>query len=282
MATKQRSDQELPAMPDGDNEESFTVRVDNEEWGEVQSLAQAGPQDRVFAVDSTGTVVFGDGISGRRPSTDATVTVSYRQGGAVGNVQVSITTLWPPREGRYLIALKPAGVCVNRAAIVDCFSGNKRLRYFDGQLLTAADFQEEQRYLIRMRHRQNRALGASGVVGGLAVTISSDAPAPSIMVEPGLAIDRKGRELELPASVVLEIGNQSGPLYVIAEYTERETDPVPSPTDSRRTTASRIEEGLLIRLSAEDTSDDGVVLARLVLDSTGWKTDSAFEPSRTR
>jgi hypothetical protein len=264
-------------MPDSDNEKLFAVRVDNEEWGEVQSLAQAGPEDRVFVVDSTGTVVFGDGASGRRPSTGATVMVSYRQGGALGNVQVSITTLWPPKEGSYLIALKSASVGISGGAIVECFAGNKRLRYFAGQLLTAADFQEEQQYLLRMRHRQNQALHASGVVWGLAVVVSIDASAPSIVVEPGLAIDRKGRELELPASVLLEIGNQSGPRYVIVEYAERETDPVPSPSDGARTIASRIEEGLLIRLSAEDTSDDGVVLARLVLDSTGWKTDSAFE-----
>src|ERR1700730_14740493 len=267
-------------MPDGDHEKSFAVRVDNEEWGEVQSLAQAGPEDRVFAVDSTGTVVFGDGISGQRPSAGATVTVSYRQGGALGNVQVSITTARPPKGGRYLIALKSAGVRISGATIVECFAGNKRIRYFAGQLLTAADFQEEQQYLIRMRHRQNQALHASGVVQGLAVAVSTDASA--IVIEPGLAIDRKGRELELPASVVLKIGNQNGPRYVIAEYTERETDPVPSPTDSGRTTASRIEEGLSIRLSAEETSDDGVVLARLVLDSTGWKTDSAFDSSRGR
>jgi hypothetical protein len=269
-------------MSDGDHGKSFAVRVDDEEWGEIQSLAQAGPEDRVFALDSTGTVVFGDGTSGRRHPAGATVTVSYRQGGALGNVQVSITTLWPPEEGRYFIALTSAGVRVSGAAIVERFTGNKRLRYFVGQLLTAADFQEEQQYLVRMRYRQNQALHASGVVWGLAVTVSADAPAPSIVVEPGLAIDRKGRELELLASVVLEIGNQKGPRYVIVEYAERETDPVPSPTDSGRTTASRIEEGLLIRLSAEDTSDDGVVLARVVLESTGWRTDSAFEPRRGR
>jgi hypothetical protein len=37
-----------------------------------------------------------------------------------------------------------------------------KMPYFAGQLLTAAGLQEEQQYLVRMRHRQKQALHASG------------------------------------------------------------------------------------------------------------------------
>jgi hypothetical protein len=274
----------LSAMRDNNKAKSFTVRVDDEDWREARSLAQAGPEDKVFVVDSTDTVVFGDGTNGRRPSANAVVTVSYREGGGdAGNAQVAITTRWPPRESRYVIGLAAAGVRISRAGgTVERFAGDKRLRYFDGQLLSAADLQDEQQYLIRMRHRHNQALHGSGIVTGLAVTVSTDASPPSVVVEPGLALDRKGRELELAAPVAVEIRNPDCSQYVIVEYTERETDPVPLPADSTGTTASRVEEGALIRLSAEDISDDGIAIGRLVLHPTGWKMDSAFEPSRCR
>ncbi len=63
---------------------------------------------------------------------------------------------------------------------------------------------------------------------------------------------------------------------------ERETDPVPLPTDSAETAMSRVEEGVGIWLSAEDGSRDGIAFARLVLDLSGWKIDSFFEPPRCR
>ena len=271
-------------MRDSDKPTFFTVRVDDEQWREARHLAEAGPEDKVFVVDSTGTVVFGDGTNGRRPSAGAVVTVSYRDGGGeAGNAQVSITTRWPPRESRYVIGLAGAGVGIRDAGrTVERFTGDKRLRYFDGQLLSTADLQDEQLYLTRMRHRHNQRLHRSGVVIGLAVTVSTDASPTSVVVEPGLALDRKGRELELINPITVMIRNPGCSQYVVVEYTERETDPVPLPTDSTRTTASRIEEGASIRLSADDTSDDGIALARLVLDQTGWKIDSAFEPSRCR
>ena len=69
-------------MHDSDSARRFTVRVDEEEWRETRSLGEAAPDDNVFLVDaSTGRVVFGDGMHGRRPSGDAVVTVSYREGG---------------------------------------------------------------------------------------------------------------------------------------------------------------------------------------------------------
>src|SRR5439155_25820876 len=99
-------------MHDSETAQSFSVRVNDEEWKEVPSLAQAGPDDQVFIIDSsTCTVIFGDGKAGGRPSADALVTITYRAGGGeAGNAHVSITTTWPPRESRYTVALAATGV----------------------------------------------------------------------------------------------------------------------------------------------------------------------------
>jgi hypothetical protein len=67
------------------------VLVDGESWRQVDDLHRSGPDDRHFTVsdDGTGgpTVTFGDGTSGARLPTDATViTVTYRTGaGSEGN-----------------------------------------------------------------------------------------------------------------------------------------------------------------------------------------------------
>jgi hypothetical protein len=271
-------------LPDSDNGKSFAVHIGGQEWTQARSLDDAGPDDTVFVVDSTGAVTFGDGTHGRRPSSQSAVTVSYRQGGGrAGNVQVSITTPWPPPEGRYVVALAAdrVGISLSElAGTVERLAGDKRPRYFDGQLLSAADFALEQQYLIRKRQLHNRALHGFGVVTGLAVTLASSSGA--IVIEPGLALDRQGHELQLHDAVALEIGSPDGSCYVIIEYTERETDPVILPANTTQTAASRIEEGIVIRLSEDEPIDEGVPLTRLVADSGGWKIDDAFTPPRCR
>ena len=47
----------------------------------------------------------------------------------------------------------------------------KRVRYFPGQLLSAADFETEQSYLRAKRRLHNRWLHGWGVVGGLTVSV---------------------------------------------------------------------------------------------------------------
>ena len=271
-------------MTKSDSTRRFTVRVNGEDWDEAGSLSAATADDRVFVVEEvTGRVVFGDGTHGRRPPDDAVVTITYRDGeGAEGNTGVSVTTRWPPAESCYLVALSSAGIGIGViGGGVERLAGAKRLTYFAGQLLGASEFQAEQQYLIGRRYLHNRVLHGFGVAGGLSVTVAVDGSSSTAVVGPGLALDRYGREVELDAPVALPIGNPSGPQYVIVEYLEREVDPVPSLVGAG-TFASRIEEGASIRLSHEAITDDGVALARLVPDSTGWKVDSGFEPTRCR
>lgn len=270
-------------MNNSDSVKIFAVRVEGQEWREVISLNDAGPEDGVFAVDlSRGQVVFGDGVHGRRPSGGAAVTVTYRGAGAAEDAQVSITARWPPKDSAYLVAVSPSGVRVTGGGGgIDSFSGVKRVRYFFGQLLTADDFRQEQQYLIRRRHLHNLALHGSGVVTGMSVTVSGSTSSPSIVVEPGLALDQHGREIELGAPVTVQLGNPGPSYYVVIEYAERETDPVPVPPEGTLM-ASRIDEGATVRLSHEAPVGDGIVLARLQSDSTVWKIDSEFKPYKCR
>lgn len=84
--------------PDGASAE-LVVRVDGARWQQVESLLDAGPDDRVYVVrqdeDGAVRVVLGDGVHGARPATGTeNVTATYRVGigepGAVAARSVSL------------------------------------------------------------------------------------------------------------------------------------------------------------------------------------------------
>jgi SpoVK/Ycf46/Vps4 family AAA+-type ATPase len=67
---------------------TVTVTVDGEEWHQVDSVDDAGPDDQVYTLDpSTGEIRFGDGAHGKEPTGTVTTKAGYRYGaGAVGAV----------------------------------------------------------------------------------------------------------------------------------------------------------------------------------------------------
>lgn len=68
-----------------------------------------------------------------------------------------------------------------------------RNRYFYGKLLDVAQFELEQSYINGKRWLLNRLVSGYGVICGLNVQLGSDNQ--SIIVTPGLAIDKCGREI---------------------------------------------------------------------------------------
>lgn len=68
-----------------------------------------------------------------------------------------------------------------------------RNRYFYGKLLGVHDFELEQGYFNRKRWLLNRLVTGYGVVCGLSVQLGADGH--SVVVQPGLAIDKCGREI---------------------------------------------------------------------------------------
>jgi hypothetical protein len=75
-----------------------------------------------------------------------------------------------------------------------CISGSRN-RYFPRKTMTADDFTREQAYAIGRRRLLNRALYGWGVVYGLGVKLDGR----HLTIEPGLALDRHGREVIVPA-----------------------------------------------------------------------------------
>ena len=69
----------------------------------------------------------------------------------------------------------------------------ERNRYFYGKLLDVFHLELEQEYFNSKRWLLNRLITGPGVVCGLNVTLTDDKE--SIIVQPGLAIDRCGREI---------------------------------------------------------------------------------------
>jgi hypothetical protein len=77
-----------------------------------------------------------------------------------------------------------------------CLKSFSRPRYFYGQLLDVRHFEAEQEYFKRKLWMLNRMVSGFGVVCGLDVQVGSDGL--SVVVTPGLAIDKHGREIVVP------------------------------------------------------------------------------------
>jgi hypothetical protein len=139
-----------------------------------------------------------------------------------------------------------------------------RVRFFDGQMLSAEDFETEQAYHMEKRRLHNRLLHVPGVVKGLDVSLDG----PSIVVSPGFALDRLGNEIlvELPLQAAIE-GCTSKECFVTIRYTETPSDPVPALDGSA---FRRIVEGCTVEVS-ESPAEQAIVLARLVRIDSAWE-----------
>ena len=167
-----------------------TVLVDELVWTQTPDLEDANSEDKVFAVDAAGMVVFGDGIHGRQPAQGAQVTVTWRGGGGEGgNTQLTFSSSWPFRDSNYQIATSRKGIRINPVFVCgESGSGEKRVRYFTGQLLSASDLQTEQQYFRDKLRRHNRFLHGPGVVAGLELSVSQEGTSSCVVVSPGYGI----------------------------------------------------------------------------------------------
>ena len=159
-------------------------------------------------------------------------------------------------------------------------SGTVRPNYFPGRLLTAEDLREEQEYHREKHRRHLQMLHGFGVVDGLDVDVASDGA--TIAIEPGLAIDRYGREIVLDDLVVTPIPPDApSPICVLVRYAERMVDPVPVADGAATagTEPSHIEEVCDVSL-VPDPREDGIAIARLIREKAVWRVDPAFLPKR--
>ena len=168
----------------------------------------------------------------------------------------------------------------------------RRVSYFAGQWLGADDFQVEQDYLLGRLARRNRLLYGAGIVDGLAVTIDADPDphAPRVVVAPGLAFDKLGREIAVDAPCSAPLPASAEALLVQLSYREQACDAVPTlPSveggdatgDAAPTRPTRIVESFAVMLSPTAAAD-AIGIARVHRTRGRWRVDPRFAAPRVR
>lgn len=97
-----------------------------------------------------------------------------------------------------------AGVGLDHIADID--PRLTRTHYFDGRLLTADDLTRDQTYLDQRLRELGRVLG-TGIIGGLALNL--DRYTGLLTLQPGQALTRAGRVLELGTPLVVNLGDRA-------------------------------------------------------------------------
>lgn len=165
-----------------------------------------------------------------------------------------------------------------------------RVNFFQGELLSAADFQAEQNYFRNKTRWHNRVFHGWGVAHGLKVSVAGAEGGPTVIVEPGQALDPYGRELELCSPAQLPLPPAAKSVLVLARYVERFVDETPAKNaDKSAVQAARVEEICAIILAEQKTAAAGiqsgnsphVILGRVVRSSRGWRLDRHFKVQRT-
>ncbi len=147
-----------------------------------------------------------------------------------------------------------------------------RVRYFDGQLLTAQDFHDEQQYHLEKQRLHNRLLHGAGIVTGLEV---GGVEGTTVQVSPGLAFDSHGREIIVPdpqrtdaAQPTNDEGQPEGDridkgvVSLRAGYREMDVSAGEENRPSRTAEVYR----LMVSPDSPVGSDNGVVLATILVD----------------
>lgn len=140
----------------------------------------------------------------------------------------------------------------------------KRLNYFNHQFLEEGDFKAEQAYHIESRRLHNRLLHSWGVAEGFEVRRKGE---HELVVDPGVAYDREGREivLESPATYDVIPYSEHAVFYVVVSHKEY-SDKADFRSSGGVENYTRITEGAEISASPEPPRDGSVIpLARVHL-----------------
>jgi hypothetical protein len=85
---------------------------------------------------------------------------------------------------------------------------NERIKFFNGQRLFASDLQDVEQFNREMRWLHNESLHQPGVASGYAVSGNKDDR--EVTIQPGYAIDARGREIVLTQPEVLQVPPVAG------------------------------------------------------------------------
>lgn len=143
----------------------------------------------------------------------------------------------------------------------------RRVNFFHGMTLTAADLAAEQEYHRQMRHLHNRLHGY-GTVSGLEVAVSRG----RVSVEPGVAIDPCGREIVLTSALSLRLephrAGRGWARDLVIAWHESPDSPVPGPDGATEFTRW-VEQPELSLVSPGEAAPEALVLARLTRTGRG-------------
>ena len=114
------------------------------------------------------------------------------------------------------------------------------------------------------------------------VSLGRGADGQTLTIEPGLAVDARGEEIEVLNQVLLPLPAKGRQLLVQVTYAERLCRPVAVPGPSGATSKpSRIEETFRAFV-ADEAKPAALALARLVFSRGRWAIDRKFKLPRTR
>lgn len=162
-------------------------------------------------------------------------------------------------------------------------SDPERTNYSQGLLLGLEDFEREQAYLIARLRRHNRYAHGWGVLHGLGVAVKGGV----LQVEPGIAIDCEGNELELRGRFTADLSALRPPLSIGLAYVEVPVSPVPTIGGIRYAATRETAEAILTPAdpgAGHDHAGPGtpgcglrhpVILARLSRPRRNWRVHLA-------
>ena len=161
----------------------------------------------------------------------------------------------------------------------------ERNHYYYGKLLSAEDFELEQRYANDKRRMLSRLLDGCGVVAGLSVV---DIDEQTVSIEAGVALDAYGREIVVDTPFVRRLSDIDGfasesqkggrYVYLCIEYDEEETDRIfnitdePVPKNSAEYSHGHIRENFHLYLTAQEPTKHLPAAARL------YEQECTFHP----
>jgi hypothetical protein len=160
-----------------------------------------------------------------------------------------------------------------------------RNRYFHGQLLSAADLEQEQRYHRDKHRRHNLLLHGVGVVRGLGVTVEgASGVGAAVVVTPGVALGPDGEELLVCERRTAALPSGGSPLLVTIRLADRPGAAVPrvgvEEGGQGLSEASQLEEVVELEV-VTDPGPGQLTIGRVEQDESGaWRVDGSFRPAR--
>lgn len=149
-----------------------------------------------------------------------------------------------------------------------------RVGYFAGQMLSPADFEQEQDYTRTKHRRHNLLLHGTGIVSGLDVTLEPQQNGePLAVVSPGVAIGPDGEELVICDRLTHDMPLGLASSYVTVHLAEHASAMQPGGP------ASRFEEIAEAAVLA-DVPSGHLALARAERVNGSWVLDGTFKPVR--